>query len=88
MRNKVEEYLANDWEDAVVKAMSNGDRYVRFFRNGTAPQIEKEFKAHPESKVAHGDIGNDLIKISKEEYDTFGKTWHFGSHCERTYIVL
>ena len=84
---KIEEYLGNDYEDAVIKVMSNGRRYVRFFRNGEKPELEKEFLASPKSKVAYGDMGNQLIEISKEDYDTFGKTWHFGGEwCSRSEI--
>jgi len=79
----VERYLANDWEDAVVKVMKNGNRYTRFFTNGENPELECERLAHPESKVAYGDYGNSLIEISEEDYNTFGKTWHFGSSMER-----
>ncbi len=76
---KVIEYLANDWEDAVVKVMDNGERFVKFFKDKT------EHKAHPDSDVAHGTIENELTEISEDDYNTFGVTWHFGGlHCERT----
>jgi len=40
---KATKYLGNDWENAVVKVMDNGDWYVRFFHDLS------EFKAHPSS---------------------------------------
>lgn len=50
----MEHYLANDYEDAVVRVMDNGDRYVKFAG-------KDEFKAHPESKIANGSIECDLL---------------------------
>lgn len=77
--DKVIEFLANDWEDAVIKVMENGDRYVKLFPNTT------ERKANPKSDVAFGTLENQLIEINEDDYDTFGKEWHFGGvNCERT----
>ena len=63
-------YLANSSEDAVIKVTENGDRFVKF-------EGKDEFKAHPESNVANGSIECDLIEITKEDYNSFGKTWRF-----------
>jgi len=76
---KAIKYFGNDWENAVVKVMDNGDRYVRFFHDLA------EFKAHPSSGVAFGGVDNHLEEISEEDYNTFGKSWNYGGHgCERT----
>lgn len=76
-------YYANDWESAVIKVPENGKRIVKFFRND---YVESEFEAHPDSKVAYGSQEIDLIKITEEEYNSFGKTWKFGKMCEKVRI--
>ena len=80
-------YLANDYEDAVIRVTGKGRRFVKFY-NAETKTLEDEFLAHKESKVAYGDIGNDLLEISEEDYNTFGKTWHFDGRnwCVRTNI--
>jgi hypothetical protein len=76
---KMIKYLANDFEDAVIRVIDNGDRYVKFFKDRI------EFKANPKSNVAYGTMENSLIEISKNDYNTFGISWHFGGrNCERT----
>lgn len=67
-------YLANDYESAVIKVLENGNRIVKFFLNDV---VENEFKAHPDSKVAYGSQEIDLIEITKEEYNSFGVSWKF-----------
>ncbi|MGE4568009.1 MAG: hypothetical protein AB7C90_02360 [Bacteroidales bacterium] len=76
---KVIEYLANDWEDAVVKVMDNGDRYVKL-------TSQREVKARPENDVAYGTLENWLFPITEREYNTFFVTWHFGQRigCKKT----
>ncbi len=76
----MEHYLANDYEDAVVRVMDNGDRYVKFAG-------KDEFKAHPESKIANGSIECDLFEITKKEYETFGILWKFGDGFRNKIII-
>jgi len=76
---KAIKYFGNDWENAVVKVMDNGERYVRFFHDLA------EFRAHPGSGVAFGGVDNHLEEIPEEDYETFGRTWNYGGRgCERT----
>lgn len=74
--NKVVKYLANNYEDAVIKVMQSGDRYVKFIG-------KDEFLAFKESKVAYGDMGIELIEITEEEYNTFGEKWKFSLDCKK-----
>ncbi|MBL0325848.1 MAG: hypothetical protein IPP61_11805 [Cytophagaceae bacterium] len=76
-------YYANDWESAVIKVPENGKRIVKFFLDGI---LESEFEAHPDSKVAYGSQEIDLIKITEEEYNSFGKTWKFGKGFKKVKI--
>ena len=79
MALKVVAYHGNDYENAVIKEMSNNDRYVVFYHKG---ERQPEFKAQRYSDVAYGYIE----EITEEEYNTFGITWKYGKYCEKTPI--
>ncbi|EJW96537.1 hypothetical protein EVA_15353 [gut metagenome] len=66
-------YFANYEADAVVREDDNGNRYIRCIEN---------LKEHPvgkDSPTAWGipsyGVTNFLEPISREEYETYGKTW-------------
>ena len=72
MAVKIDSYKGNDYENAVVRIMSNNDRYVVF--SSEKGSRRDEFLAQRSSKVAY----NILEKITEEEYYNFGVTWDYG----------
>lgn len=78
-------YFLNDYEDAVIREDDSGDRFVTLLRNG---KLKPEINAGrvPHNGVAFGTIEVELMPISKEEYETFGKTWALDRDCKRVTI--
>lgn len=80
------EYYKNYMADAVVRVDDDGKRFVKWidYMRG-----REEFQVNnPESKTAFGGEGYGVFyilePISKEDYDTFGRTWTFGYYGEKT----
>ena len=78
------EYYKNYMADAVVRVDDDGKR---FFKRDDC--YWKEFPCNnPESKTAFGGEGYGVFyilePITKEDYDTFGRTWTFGYYGEKT----
>jgi hypothetical protein len=78
------EYFAHYEEDAVIREDENGECFAKLW-SVYAPgkgRLISEYKLGENSDMRYGnpDYQSLPIKISKEEYDTFGITWIFGGN--------
>lgn len=78
------EYYKNYMADAVVRVDDDGKRFVKRidYRGG---REEFEASENPETNtMAYGGEGYGVFyilePITKEDYDTFGRTWTFGDY--------
>lgn len=76
-------YFANYEEDAVVREDESGNCFAKIWDvfDNKKNKLIPEFPLVQNSELRYGnpDYHNIPIEITKEEYDTFGVTWMFGS---------
>ncbi|NDV82233.1 hypothetical protein [Bacteroides sp. 51] len=72
-------YFGNYIDDAVIREDESGDRYIKLC---DGDGLTNEQLAHKKSKIAYGGESYGCFhipqEITKEQYDSFGKTWKYG----------
>lgn len=77
-------YFGNYVENAVIREDENGVCWAKLWSN-YAPgkgKLTSEYKLGENSDMRYGTIEYEVNEITLEEYESFGKTWKFGSTFE------
>jgi len=77
-------YFAHYEEDAVCREDENGECFAKRWTTAGIDlpgYVTAEYRLGKGSDIRHGnpDYQSIPVRISKEDYDTFGVTWKFGS---------
>ena len=77
-------YFGNYVENAVIKEEENGTCWAKLWSSAyrCGGSLSREYKLGENSNMRHGTIEYDVHEITKDEYDSFGKTWIFGETFE------
>ncbi len=74
-------YFGNYVENAVIREDNNGVCWAKLWSFGynKKGELSAEYQLGENSDMRYGTIEYEVHEITKEDYDTFGETWIFGS---------